>query len=893
MKLKKTSKGLLLACLCVVIAGVWSVAQAGDWPNWRGPNHDGISTETGWSADWPKDGPKQLWTASVEIGFSTMVISDGRCYTMGNTGKEDSDESTHLDIVYCFDAETGKEIWTHKYSNRLDPKYYEGGTLATPTVSGGWVYTISKDGKTFCLNSKTGKVKWEKDLIKDLGFKRITWGFSSSPLVIDNTVIFNVGSWGFALNKNDSSLAWQNGKDESGYATAVPFELNNEKGIAIFGKDMLYGVERQRGSILWKFPWKTKYDVNASDPIFFGNKVFISSGYGRGCALLEVNGTEVKKLWENKNMRSQLSGPVLIDGFLYGIDNEQLACISFETGEVKWIDESIGKGSLMAADGKLIVLSEDGVLMTAVATPKEFKPISKAKVLSGRCWTMPILANGRIYVRNTAGDVICMDVKSNAASERSQGSSNSEQRRGREWFENLSDEEQAWLRNRWENPTEEERAEGARMRERWQNASEEEKKQLQAQMNKWWEKIIKEMKEALSSKPKSSSNNWPQWQGPDRDAISKETGLLKKWPDSGPKLIWSRNDLGGGFSSVSIADGIIYITGLKGDQGVMTAMDLDGSRKWQQPYGMEWTSSHAGSRTTPTIDGDRVYTFSGNGIISCLDTKNGEMIWSVDTLEKFEGKNLRWGMAESVLIDGDKVICTPGGKDASLVALDKMTGKTIWTTKGLSEKSAFCSPILVERGSKRLIVTMLAESVVGIDIETGKPLWSTPVKAPGRRGRGNNPVTPVYLDGSIYTTSGYDKGGEMFELSSDGSAVTSKWYDETLDVHHGGVVVVDGYIYGSRYKGNWVCLDWNSGQVKYEDNAKGKGSITTAEGMLYCYDEKGTVTLAKASPESFDIVSSFDVTLGEGNHWAHPVILNGRLYVRHGDVLMVYDIKAG
>ncbi len=820
MKLSRISKDLLLAGLCVVAAGVCGVAQAGDWPNWRGPNYDGVSTETGWSAQWPKDGPKELWRASVGIGFSSVAVSDGRCYTMGNTGTKDSDESTHLDIVYCFDAETGKEIWTYKYSNRLDPKLHEGGPLATPTVSGGWVYTISKDGKTFCLNAKTGKVKWQKDVIKDFGFKRPKWGFAGSPLVIDNTVILNVGSWGFALNKNDGSLAWQNGKEESGYATPVPFELNNEKGIAIFAKNMLYGVERQRGSILWKFPWETQYDINASDPIILGNKVFITSGYNRGCALLEVNGTEVKKLWENKNMRSQLSGPVLIDGFLYGIDDTQLVCINFETGEVKWTDESIGKGSLTAADGKLIVLSDKGKLMVAEALPQEFKPILEAQVLKGKCWTMPMLANGRIYARNAAGDVVCLDVKQKA---------------------------------------------------------------------KFPQEKLKD----------HSSSNWPQWQGPDRDAISKETGLLKKWPDGGPKLIWSANDLGGGFSSVSIADGCIYVTGFKGEQGVLTAMDLDGNRKWQKPYGLEWASSRAGSRTTPTIDGGRAYTFSGVGIISCLDTTSGEKKWSVDTLEKFGGKNLRWGMAESVLIDGDKVICTPGGKDASVVALDKMTGETIWTSKGLSEKSAFCSGILVERGQKRLFVTMLSKSVVGINVDDGRVLWADPYSEYQSKPRGNNPVTPVYHDGNIYATSGYNNGGVMLELSEDGKNVTRKWVDETLDVHHGGVVLVDGYIYGSNWnsnsRGDWVCLDFSSGKVMYEHKWNGnKGSIAYADEMLYCYDENtGTIALVKPSPKGFDIVSSFDVSLGADEHWAHPVILDGRLYIRHGDALMVYDIKAG
>ena len=387
--------------------------------------------------------------------------------------------------------------------------------------------------------------------------------------------------------------------------------------------------------------------------------------------------------------------------------------------------------------------------------------------------------------------------------------------------------------------------------------------------------------------------DWSQWKGPNRDGISHEKGLLKKWPKEGPKLLWSANDLGEGFSTVSVANGIIYTTGMINKEGFLFAFDLHGKFKWKKPYGPEWAKSHPGTRCTPTIDGDRVYVFSGRAGLYCFDAKTGENKWSMDTLEKFGGKLLRWGMAESVLIDGNKVICTPGGENASVVALNKMTGETIWTTKGLSEKSAFCSPILVERGSKRLIVTMLSKSVVGIDIETGEPLWNRPIKEYSRRGRGSNPVTPVYLDGGIYTTSGYGKGSVMIELSSDGSSITTKWTNRILDVHHGGVVVVDGFIYGSKHKGNWVCLDWKSGKVKYETDQKGKGSIITAEGMLYCYDEKkGTVRLVKATPEKYEIISSFTVTKGTKEHWAHPVILDGTLYIRHGDTLMAYDIKA-
>jgi len=288
---------------------------------------------------------------------------------------------------------------------------------------------------------------------------------------------------------------------------------------------------------------------------------------------------------------------------------------------------------------------------------------------------------------------------------------------------------------------------------------------------------------------------------------------------------------------------------------------------------------------------------SGNGRVVCFDAKTGEEKWAVDTLKRFDGKNIRWGISESVLVDGNNLMCTPGGKDATIVALNKMTGETVWTSKGLSEKSCYSSLILVERGGNRLVVNITENSLVGVDADTGKVLWVDKFEEYQEKPKNINPVTPVYYNGCVYATSGYDDGGAMLELSPDGSKVSRKWVDTTLDCHHGGVVIVGGYIYGANWKsnrdGNWVCLDWDSGKVMYEKEWICKGSITYADGMLYCYEEKeGTVALVKASPEGFDIVSSFEVSKGTGKHWAHPVVCDGRLYIRHGDALMVYDIKA-
>jgi outer membrane protein assembly factor BamB len=392
-------------------------------------------------------------------------------------------------------------------------------------------------------------------------------------------------------------------------------------------------------------------------------------------------------------------------------------------------------------------------------------------------------------------------------------------------------------------------------------------------------------------------DDWPQFRGPTRDGKSAETGLLKKWPETGPKLSWSVGGLGIGFSSVAVAGGFVYTTGMIDGEGFLFAYDIAGNLKWKESYGPEWTQSYKGTRTTPTVDGERVYVFSGTGIMVCFNARTGEKAWQIDTLKEFDGKNIRWGMSGSPLIDGRKVYCTPGGKKGTIVALDKVTGRTIWATTGIDELSAYCSAILIKRGANRLLVNLIQKSIVCVATDTGKLIWREPYETYYDAGT----VTPVYENGRLYVTSVVERefttGGVMLELSADGTSVARKWNDQTLDCGHGGVVLVDGYLYGSTFdgipKGDWICLDWNSGKVMYDNKWNGnKGSIIYTDGMLYCYDENtGDVALVKPSPKRFEIVSSFRVTKGTGQHWAHPAISDGQLYIRHGDALMAYDIK--
>ena len=384
-------------------------AASYDWYRWRGPDLNGISRETGWTVNWPKEGPKVLWRANVGIGFSSITVANGRAYTSGNRSDKDT--------VYCFDAETGKEVWKYSYSEDTDPHYYEGGTSCTPTVDGNAVFAISRRGLLFRFGASTGKVDWQVNIAKATGAKVPEWGFASSPLVEGDLLILNAGAAGTAVNKASGSVVWSSGKARAGYSSGVPFDYSGERYVAMAVLESILAFKVKDGSKLWEFPWDTRYDVNAADPIITGDRVFVSSAYNHGGALFRFQGSQTTKLWENKNMRNHINSSVLLEGYLYGVDGDAggketaLRCVELETGSLRWTEKSIGSGALMAADNKLIVLSDKGELIIADPSPAAFKPIARAQVMGGKCWTVPVLSNGRIYCRNAQGNVACVDVR--------------------------------------------------------------------------------------------------------------------------------------------------------------------------------------------------------------------------------------------------------------------------------------------------------------------------------------------------------------------------------------------------------------------------------------------------------------------------------------------------
>jgi len=392
-----------------------------------------------------------------------------------------------------------------------------------------------------------------------------------------------------------------------------------------------------------------------------------------------------------------------------------------------------------------------------------------------------------------------------------------------------------------------------------------------------------------------------EWRPENRTGVSAETGLLKSWPATGPTLLWSCPDLDKGFSSPVFGNNTIYITGNSGSNGaedILFALDMKGKVLWQTVFGRAWTGSFPDSRATPTVEGNRVYCCSGFGDLACIDGTNGKIIWTYKGSELNKGTYGAWGIAEALLIDGNKIYFSPGGPETMTIALNKTTGDVVWKSASLSDKPGYVSPILVKYAGKNVIINVSLGHVFGVDASNGEILWKV-AHAPSSDGDDLiKCTTPLYKDGMVYVTGGYDTGGMMVKIADDGKSANVVWTDSVLDNHHGGVVLINGYIYGSNWlnnsNGNWCCIDWKTGKKMWEERWNTKGSIISAEGMLYIYEEKnGNIALVKANPEKFDLVSTFKVTQGKaGPFWAHPVIYNGVLYLRHTNALMAYNIKA-
>ena len=388
------------------------------------------------------------------------------------------------------------------------------------------------------------------------------------------------------------------------------------------------------------------------------------------------------------------------------------------------------------------------------------------------------------------------------------------------------------------------------------------------------------------------AGDWPQFHGPNRDNISSETGLLKSWPGNGPELVWTVDNLGHGFSSMSVAGGMIYTAGNIEKDTVVTSLGLDGKVLWRAKNGPAWLKDYPGTRSTPTIDGDRVYHQSPVGNIVCLDSKTGKVIWEVDLLSKVNSKNNRWALAESLLIDGNNVISSPGGPETCMVALDKKTGQIVWKSEATNELAGYASPLLVEYEGLRVIFTLTAKALIGVNSDTGKLLCHVKHESYADE----NVLLPIYRDGHLFISTLFT-GSVKWKLNVEGDKLTLKevWRTKEMDNHHGGVILLGDTLYGNSTVKNskqWICLGWKTGAKKSTHTGVGKGSLTYADGMFYTLSIDRKMGLVKPTSTGLEVVSSFDIPKGgKGKSWAHPVVSDGRLYLRHGDFLYAYKVK--
>ena len=395
---------------------------------------------------------------------------------------------------------------------------------------------------------------------------------------------------------------------------------------------------------------------------------------------------------------------------------------------------------------------------------------------------------------------------------------------------------------------------------------------------------------------------WPLWRGPTRDGKSPETGLLKEWPDGGPELLWTAKGCGMGFSSVTIDDGMIYTAGIFDTQTYVLAFGLAGKPRWKSPNGARWEARpkearwakghYDGTRATPTVHDGMVYHLDALGRLGAYEARTGKDIWSVNVAKRFEAEVPLWGYSEQVLVDGDNLICYPGGVKGYMVALNTKTGKVVWANTYVGDQAANASPIVVEHRGIRQIITMTARSVIGVEASSGKLLWRHQHENRFKE----NCETPIYRDGSVYVSSGYTYGSEKLKLTFSERAVqvSRVWLNRKADNLHGGPIRHKGHLYGVGYDyRGWFCLDVDSGEIKYRDKQITRGCLTFADGMIYCLDNAGIMRLVQPSTEGLKVISRFQVPRdGTRLFFAHPVVCGGRLYVRHGDHLYAYKLES-
>jgi outer membrane protein assembly factor BamB len=395
----------------------------------------------------------------------------------------------------------------------------------------------------------------------------------------------------------------------------------------------------------------------------------------------------------------------------------------------------------------------------------------------------------------------------------------------------------------------------------------------------------------LGGQTPPASTDWPQWRGPDRTGISRETGLLKQWPAAGPAAMWSGAGLGEGYGSIAVSGNQLFVQGLKGRDSVVTSLGrTDGKVLWTRIIGPGRDNDRGpGPRSTPTVDGDRLFVLTENGDLAALRAQDGGVVWQRNILRDFRGQNISWLISESPLVDGDKVIVTPGGRGAGMVALDKTTGKTVWVTKELSDEAGYSSPIVADIGGVRTVMTLTSAAGVGVRVSDGKLMWRNRSAANSTA----NAATPVFSNNTVFYTSSYGTGGALLALTPQNGEVRAQevYFTRDMQNHHGGVIVLGTTLYGF-HNSIMAALDLPTGKSLWRHRSVGKGAITYADGLFYILGEDHVMGLAEATPTGYRERGRFNISDQRWPSWAHPVVSGGRLYIRNQGTIAAYDVRA-
>jgi outer membrane protein assembly factor BamB len=393
----------------LALAAIFSThALAGDWPHYRGPAQNGSTPES--IGTLPVGGPRELWRVQLGTGLSSVTVADGRAFTAGfKDGKE---------VLYCLSPANGRVLWTHAWAAKIGAYLFEGGPRATPTVDGDRVYMLGADGHVACVSAANGKPVWEKNIVSEYGARRPDWGFSGSPTIDGKNVILDCGGKGastVALNKITGEVAWKSGSDEAGYGSAIVATIGGSRRILLVKGEALVMLNSADGAEAARYDWKTSYKINAATPLVVGDKAIITSAYNHGAAAVSLSGGKASQVWFSKNLLAHFNTPVHSEGSVFGLDGEagkrrsSLVCLDLASGDEKWRARTVNHGSLILAGDKLLILTEAGDLVLASASGTAYKELARKKVLGGRCWVQPTLANGKVYCRNNTGELVALD----------------------------------------------------------------------------------------------------------------------------------------------------------------------------------------------------------------------------------------------------------------------------------------------------------------------------------------------------------------------------------------------------------------------------------------------------------------------------------------------------